>query len=205
MLSKVYPKWLQLALLATPMSEEAIEASCACDPSVGAVPCEACVIRDALLKTKTLCNWVRAQIEHEAISGVPFTGLAEIAKLVLPELQQQRGPVTHDLKTWPEYFGPVARGEKHFEGRKDDRNFLVGDFLHLQEWEPRTGTYTGNECMARITYKLTGVEFGIAAGWCVLSIEVLETGFLVRDEVEPRAPGASKRPPARPEDYGGAY
>jgi len=44
-------------------------------------------------------------------------------------------PMTHKLKTWPEYFDAILRGVKTFEIRKNDRNFKVGDKLNLLEWD----------------------------------------------------------------------
>lgn len=43
---------------------------------------------------------------------------------------------THELKTWPEYYEPVAAGLKTWEYRKDDRPYAAGDVLHLREWCP---------------------------------------------------------------------
>lgn len=45
----------------------------------------------------------------------------------------------HQLKIDSEYFDDVASGKKTFEVRKNDRNFLVGDFLALNE--------TAEECI----------------------------------------------------------
>lgn len=39
--------------------------------------------------------------------------------------------VEHVLKTLPDYFDAVARGEKTFEVRRDDRGFQKGDILVL--------------------------------------------------------------------------
>ena len=39
----------------------------------------------------------------------------------------------HELKTLPEYFEAVRKGDKTFELREDDRNFKVGDYLALNE------------------------------------------------------------------------
>ena len=43
--------------------------------------------------------------------------------------------MTHELKTWPEFFGPVWTGEKKFEIRKNDRDFAPGDTLLLREYK----------------------------------------------------------------------
>jgi len=59
--------------------------------------------------------------------------------------------MTHDLKTWPEYFQPIAEGRKTFEIRYNDRDFQVGDTLHLREWSAAKG-YSGNEAWAEVTY-----------------------------------------------------
>lgn len=63
----------------------------------------------------------------------------------------------HELKSWPELFLPVLRGEKTAELRYNDRNYQVGDILHLREWEPDKQDYTGRECKRRITHVLHGV------------------------------------------------
>jgi len=67
---------------------------------------------------------------------------------------------THDLKVWPEFFGPLQEGSKLFELRKDDRQFAEGDWLKLREWCPANimaGTpagYTGQRCLRQIAYLL---------------------------------------------------
>jgi hypothetical protein len=58
----------------------------------------------------------------------------------------------HDLKTWPEYFQAVRRGDKTFEIRKNDREYEVGDILRLREWEPRKEDYTGEMIYAYVSY-----------------------------------------------------
>lgn len=58
----------------------------------------------------------------------------------------------HELKSWPQFFVKVITGEKTFEVRLNDRDFQVGDFLFLREWDPETKRYSGRLQYARITY-----------------------------------------------------
>lgn len=80
----------------------------------------------------------------------------------------------HYLKTWPKYFDAVARGEKNFEVRRNDRDYQVGDTLILQRYDPKTGDYTGAEIDKRVTYILPGNDFGVAADYCVMALEDIE-------------------------------
>lgn len=57
----------------------------------------------------------------------------------------------HELKIFPEYFNKVISGEKTFEIRLNDRNFLVGDYIALNEFTTEGG-YTGRSALYRITY-----------------------------------------------------
>lgn len=76
----------------------------------------------------------------------------------------------HELKTWPESFAGVVSGEKTFEVRRDDRGFAKGDVLHLLEWKPGTGEYTGQSCERSVTYVLPGGQFGIETGFVVMGL-----------------------------------
>jgi hypothetical protein len=60
----------------------------------------------------------------------------------------------HELKTYPEYFRAVWKGNKTFEVRRNDRDFKQGDGLLLKEWDPETGEYSGVWICKRITYIL---------------------------------------------------
>ena len=80
--------------------------------------------------------------------------------------------MVHDLKTWPVYFRRVFSGDKTFEVRKDDRDFQIGDFLNLKEYNPDTNEYTGKSVSVYITYILRGGGFGIETGYCVMAIKV---------------------------------
>jgi hypothetical protein len=85
----------------------------------------------------------------------------------------------HELKPDPVVFQAVADGRKKFEIRKNDRNFQVGDELWLKE-TVYTGEamlagypleYTGRVLAKTVTYLLQGPIYGLAEGWCIMSIE----------------------------------
>lgn len=56
----------------------------------------------------------------------------------------------HDLKIAPEYFAEVINGNKTYEIRNNDRNFVEGDAVLLREYA--NGGYTGRQCKAEIGY-----------------------------------------------------
>lgn len=82
---------------------------------------------------------------------------------------------THHLKIWPDHFEAVRSGLKTFEVRKDDRDFQVGDLLHLNEYDPDKGQFTGQFMRVKVTYKIAGGYFGIEKGYCVLGFEHIIT------------------------------
>ena len=63
---------------------------------------------------------------------------------------------THELKSWPEFYGPIVDGSKTAELRINDRNYAVGDVLVLCEWEPNNEVYTGRRCRRRVSHILYG-------------------------------------------------
>lgn len=77
----------------------------------------------------------------------------------------------HYLKTWPEFFAAVKDGTKTFELREDDREFEVGDTLVLQEFRYSSQTYTGEEIVREVSYKLEGGCFGLHPKMCILSLK----------------------------------
>ncbi len=86
--------------------------------------------------------------------------------------------MTHDLKTWTEYFQKVWDGEKKFEVRKDDRGYKVGDFLNLMEYFPDLSTEEkqvfGRWLHCKIDYILEGGAFGIQEGYVVMSFTIVQ-------------------------------
>lgn len=82
------------------------------------------------------------------------------------EENEKRSTKTHILKCVPPYFQDIIDGIKKFEYRKNDRDFVEGDYLLLQEWNK---TYSKRTCEVVIIYKMT-LEEGIPYGYCVLGI-----------------------------------
>jgi hypothetical protein len=88
---------------------------------------------------------------------------------------------THILKTDPLVFEDVWQHKKTFELRKNDRNFRIGDTLILKETyhtgeEMKNGkslSYTGREIGCIVFHILNGPIYGLAEGWCIMSIGVM--------------------------------
>lgn len=86
------------------------------------------------------------------------------------------------LKTDPEPFEAVWRGEKRFEVRRNDRDFKQGDTIYLRQTlhsaaEMAEGAeldYTGSEVKCSVDYILYGPAYGIPEGFCVMSITPIE-------------------------------
>ena len=76
----------------------------------------------------------------------------------------------HVLKTVQPYFEALWSGEKRFEVRKNDRGFQVGDSLCLREYDAAARSYSGRLVMANVLYVLIGPQFGVEAGYCVMSL-----------------------------------
>ncbi len=71
----------------------------------------------------------------------------------------------HDLKSIPEYFNAVRHGHKTFEIRKNDRDFKLGDTLHLLEWTGKEYTNRWYDCI--VTYI---TDFEQKPGFVVMGI-----------------------------------
>ena len=77
----------------------------------------------------------------------------------------------HRLKVLPEFFEALACGVKDFELRKDDRDYQVGDFIWLCEWDGEK--YTGRSLsIVQIKYILRDCpEYGLMNGYCILGFD----------------------------------
>lgn len=76
----------------------------------------------------------------------------------------------HELKTVAPYFQQVLDGVKTFDIRKNDRNFKVGDYLWLREYDQETKTYTGQHLHCIVTYLLCDYA-GLGDGCVVMAIK----------------------------------
>ena len=67
----------------------------------------------------------------------------------------------------------IAFDYKTFEIRKNDRNYKVGDWLLLKEWDGQK--YTGRTLKRYVAYVFYGDEFneayGIKPGHCVMALK----------------------------------
>lgn len=116
-------------------------------------------------------------------------------KAHIKRLRAERGSTRpiHELKTHPKPFEAVWKNEKQYELRENDRNFEVGDWLKLREFDPcaecegtgRTsdgygfddcvckkphGTYSGRFIVCLVTYMTKGGDRGLPDELCVMSI-----------------------------------
>lgn len=75
----------------------------------------------------------------------------------------------HYLKTVNPYFRAIESGNKTFEVRFNDRNYQVGDVLHLQEFS-QPNDYSGRVIDAEVTYLLDDPAF-CKDGYVILGIK----------------------------------
>lgn len=81
------------------------------------------------------------------------------------------------------YFREVESGNKKFELRKNDRNFTVGDYVVLREWN--FSSYTGRAILAKITYILSIKELiKTKEEWVIFSITSLSFYQRYKPDIE---------------------
>ena len=83
-----------------------------------------------------------------------------------------RMSATHNLKCDPEYFQAVKDGRKPFEVRNNDRDFHVGDYINLREYDRVKQCYTGEVIEVKITYILKDFPDALVYGFVVLGLEL---------------------------------
>lgn len=76
--------------------------------------------------------------------------------------------MVHELKILPEYYEEVKAGNKNFELRKNDRDYMVHDTLRLRAW--KDGQYLDKPPLERfISYILMDCpEYGLMDGYVIL-------------------------------------
>lgn len=79
----------------------------------------------------------------------------------------------HRLKTIQPYFDRVKIGDKTAEFRLNDRDFQVGDILILEEYDPKTSSYSSHSIKAKVSHVLREFK-GIESGYCMLSLTDIE-------------------------------
>ena len=75
-------------------------------------------------------------------------------------------PRLHDIKIHEEFFAPVFDGQKTFEVRRNDKNYMPGDIVIMREWSLEHG-FTGRAVCKEIGYV---TAFNQRPGWCVFSL-----------------------------------
>ncbi len=83
----------------------------------------------------------------------------------------------HELKIIPKYFQPLLERTKNFEIRYNDRDFKVGDYLRLKEYDyEKSIRYTGRELVVIVTYILRaeGSFFSFLDDYIIMAIRHLK-------------------------------
>lgn len=81
----------------------------------------------------------------------------------------------HCVKILPDNFEDVISKKMSFQIRKCDRDYKLGDFLYLREYDEK---YTGRAIPAKVTHILRESD-GLKEGYVLLNILVV--GLLIRD------------------------
>jgi len=84
--------------------------------------------------------------------------------------------ITHNVKILPDYFNEIIQSRKTFEIRKNDRQYIQGDYLFMNEYNTERKEYTGRSATCKVTYILRDFE-GIKEGYVAMSIEVCNVMF----------------------------
>lgn len=104
---------------------------------------------------KNICKEGHDKTTERAIQAIHKTESERKEALRTAEAFQEashsRTAITHQLKILPEYFQSVIDGRKKAELRTNDRDFKVGDYLLLVEWDGGTDEYTGRKIGVEIS------------------------------------------------------
>jgi len=104
---------------------------------------------------------------------------ADAEKMKTLPSDSQPGPKIHRIKLAAMYYDDIMSGKKPFELRKNDRGYKESDLLELLEF--KDAKHTGRAIKARVTYILEEYT-GIAEGYCIMGIKVIELAAGGNDE-----------------------
>ena len=79
----------------------------------------------------------------------------------------------HKLICVQPFFDQIKTGVKTFELRRNDRDFQVGDWVYLHEYDMLQDVYSGQSIRVEITYVLEN-RAGLDDDMCIFSFVVLE-------------------------------
>ncbi|CNK63167.1 putative exported phage-related protein [Yersinia enterocolitica] len=82
-------------------------------------------------------------------------------------------PKVHQLEIIPEYYQAVIEGRKKAELRKNDRDYSIGDYLLLTEWDFKCEVYTGRKVTVEVT-DITLCDFA-APNFVMLSFDGIDS------------------------------
>ena len=76
--------------------------------------------------------------------------------------------MTHELKILPEYYEEVKCGNKNFELRKNDRDYMEGDTIRLRAWDGEKHLYKAPLERTVKFVLMDCPEYGLMDGYCIL-------------------------------------
>lgn len=81
----------------------------------------------------------------------------------------------HTMKLVQPWFEESWIGAKPFEIRADDREggYNVGDILHMREFRPEQGLFSGREIIAEVTCIVKDDRF-LQPGYCAMGVRIIE-------------------------------
>ena len=77
--------------------------------------------------------------------------------------------MNHELKIYPVHFQNIMLGLKKVEIRKNDRNYQERDLLILNEYDPISGRYTGEQLIRKVDFIIKDVD-GLYPDYVILQI-----------------------------------
>lgn len=126
-------------------------------------------------------DWYNAYGYHEGnLPGSNVPGMNIVVEKNKEEFSVETSPKVHQLKSWPNFFKAISKGDKLHDLRDmSEHNFKVGDNVIFNEFDPVAGSYTGQKVEATITYitsnstpcALSSVV--LSKDYCILSIKLL--------------------------------